>query len=244
MAFLRTSGLPYKFFFLSIFLLLSIPLLVFTERSLSTKIAFSKSDSLNELKVNYEIWENNQSIQADMIYKLFTENAEAIALISQAWQSEDTDQRHSLLNQLQQLLEKEYEAYKAAGVLQYHFVFPDNTVFLRMHKPSKFGDNLEGIREDFVTVNRTFEIIRGFSEGRTAHAIRNIYPLFDAQNNHIGAMDIAYPSELFQKKMNDMSQIHTHFLVKKPSSRPKAGLEKITFSNTRLAASTLISCYL
>jgi PAS domain S-box-containing protein len=91
-----------------------------------------------------------------------------------------------------------------------------------MHKPKKHSDDLTNIRLDFEYVNRTKETIRGFSSGRTAHAIRNVYPVFDKDSKHIGALEISYPSELFQKKLNQLSEIHTHFLVKKSIFNSKA----------------------
>ncbi len=63
--------------------------------------------------------------------------------------------------------------------MQYHFVFPDNIVFLRMHKPSKFGDDLTNIRTDFNFTNKNLEVVRGFAQGRTSHAFRNVYPIIN-----------------------------------------------------------------
>ena len=91
-----------------------------------------------------------------------------------------------------------------------------------MHKPEKFGDNLTEIRQDFKKVNRVHSVVRGFSEGRTAHAIRNVYPIYDTDKSYLASIEISFPTELFQKKLNEMSQIHTHFLVKKSIFKSKA----------------------
>lgn len=75
------------------------------------------------------------------------------------------DKNSQLLDKLrkraQKLLEGKYFYLQKRGILQYHFVFPDNRVFLRMHKTGKYGDDLTGIRTDFDYVNRNLKIIRG-----------------------------------------------------------------------------------
>ena len=41
------------------------------------------------------------------------------------------------------------------------FVNKDNISFLRVHKPSKYGDDLTNVRADFKYVNKTKKSIRG-----------------------------------------------------------------------------------
>ena len=57
--------------------------------------------------------------------------------------------------------------------------------FLRFHKRAKYGDDLTNTRLDFKHVNETKKIVRGFAQGRTAHAFRNVYPIFDANDSNI-----------------------------------------------------------
>ena len=121
----------------------------------------------------------------------------------------------TLREKAKKLLTKKYGLLKMSGILQYHFVFPDNTVFLRMHKPEKFGDDLTGIRTDFARTNKTREVVRGFAQGRTSHAFRNVYPVFDKGKNHIGAVEISFSSELLQNYFTEVNKLHTHFLVRK-----------------------------
>lgn len=205
----------YRIIYFSIFIILNIYIYLITQKHLDEKIAYSKNVNLHHVQVNYKIWSDNQVNLANVIYDLTIHNSQVIDTISKAWNTKDINERNKLRDELINLLKENYETYKNGGVLQYHFVFPDNTVFLRMHKIEKYGDNLASVRHDFEKVNHTHKIVRGFSQGRTSHAIRNIYPLFDANQSYIGSLDIAYPTELFQKKLNEISEIHTHFLVKK-----------------------------
>jgi len=84
-----------------------------------------------------------------------------------------------------------------------------------MHKPKKFGDDVSDIRKDFVYTNKTHKIKRGFYPGKTTHAFRNIYPIFDAKKNYIGAMEVSFTSDSVQQYLTSKSKIHTHFLVDK-----------------------------
>ena len=59
------------------------------------------------------------------------------------------------------------------------------------------------------------KVVRGFAQGRTAHAFRNVYPIIDKQNHHLGAVEISFSSELLQNYFTNVNKIHTHFLVRK-----------------------------
>ncbi|MEA3498264.1 MAG: hypothetical protein U9R16_04310, partial [Campylobacterota bacterium] len=111
--------------------------------------------------------------------------------------------------------EIKYKRLKMKGVLQYHFVFPNNESFFRFHKPNKYGDDLTNYRSDFKYTNKTKKGVRGFAQGRTAHAFRNVYPLFNKENIYIGAMEISFSSENLQDNFTLISKMHTHFLVNK-----------------------------
>jgi len=91
-----------------------------------------------------------------------------------------------------------------------------------MHKPSKYGDDLSAIRSDFAYTNSTKKIIRGFAQGRTAHAFRHVYPIINKKGVHLGAVEISFSSELLQNYFTQVNKIHTHFLVRKDIFKSKA----------------------
>ena len=179
------------------------------------------SENIKTLQTHYEILLHTQKISSKNLYDRTIHTKNFIEIMSKA-NSANKEERAVLRKELQNLLSYTYDLAKREGVLQYHFIFPDNRVFLRMHKPDKFGDDLTGVREDFAYVNRTKKPIRGFTQGRTAHAFRNTFPIFDKKNRHIGAMEISFSSDGFQDYLNNISHIHTHFLVKKDIFEAKA----------------------
>lgn len=167
----------------------------------------------NKLQTHYEILLYHQKQTANASYQSTFEDPKIASIIQKAYHANE-EERTLLRNQLHDLLAKKYNTLKSKGVLQYHFVFPNNTVFLRMHKPSKFGDDLTGIREDFMFVNEHKTPIHGFDQGRTAHGFRHVYPVFN-DDEYVGAVEISFSSEILQEYLTEISKIHTHFLVDK-----------------------------
>ena len=179
------------------------------------RIQIALDSNLKNLETHYKVILHNQKISADATYKSTINRKEVITILSQANQEENKQKLNILREKLKTILTEKYNILKVKGVLQYHFVLPDNTVFLRMHKPLKFGDDLTNIRADFKYVNKYKKSVHGFTQGRTAHGFRNSYPILDDDGKHLGAMEISYSSEILQEQLTNISQIHTHFLVNK-----------------------------
>lgn len=170
------------------------------------------------LQTYYEILQYNQKVIADVSYEETLEIQEFIDIFTKANSAKnkgDLNGVDEFRKQAQKILLSKYKFMKKKGILQYHFVFPDNVSFLRMHKPSKYGDNITDIRSDFNYTNSTLKTIRGFAQGRTAHAFRNVYPVFGKEKTHLGAVEVSFSSELLQDYFTNVNKLHTHFLVRK-----------------------------
>jgi len=172
----------------------------------------------NTLQIYYEVLKHNQMNIADVTYIETINNLNFMDILKKANKAkEDKDliKLENLRKESFNLLKDNYQLLRKKGILQYHFVFPDNVSFLRMHKPSKYGDNLSKIRTDFNYSNTTLNNIRGFSQGRTSHAFRNVYPIINKQNEHLGSIEVSFSSELLQNYFTKINKLHTHFLVRK-----------------------------
>ncbi len=192
-----------------------------TKQNAEDKIQMVLEENSNRLQIHYEILLQTQKITSKAMYKSTINQERLIEIITEA-NSATKEKKTLLRNELHKLLADKYEISKGKGVLQYHFVLPNNESFLRMHKPSKFGDDLSDIRYDFNYTNRTKKPIRGFTQGRTAHGFRNTFPIFGKNGKYIGAMEISFSSDSFQWYLNNISHIHTHFLVYKKIFDAKA----------------------
>ena len=94
---------------------------------------------------------------------------------------------------------------------QLHFhLGPGSTSFLRVHKPGKFGDNMDTVRYTIVDANHLLRPTRGFETGRVYSGIRSVVPVFAEQSGHaepvhVGALEAgtAFPFLL------DLVESHT-----------------------------------
>ncbi len=95
--------------------------------------------------------------------------------------------------ELHDTLVLDYENMKLKyNIRQLHFHDKNSVSFLRMHRPSKYGDSLKGIRQSVDFVNQNLKIFSGFEEGRIFNGFRNVFPLFDENNLHIGSVEVSF----------------------------------------------------
>ncbi len=67
------------------------------------------------------------------------------------------------------------------------WILPDNTVFLRVHKPYLYGDNVGDMRQDIDTVNLTHRQVSGFAVGYLGIQFRVVQPVF-YHNEYLGVV--------------------------------------------------------
>ncbi len=212
-----------KVILLILFLSVNSAVYFVTEWNVRGKIELVLSEKLETLQTHYDILLYAQKLTAASLYKTTLGSDGFIDIMSKA-QSATKEQKVELRVKLQEILLPVYSIAKMRGVLQYQFLLPNNISFLRMHKPSKFGDDLTDVRDDFRYTNKTKKPIRGFTQGRTSHGFRNVFPVFDKNNKYLGMMEVSFSSDNFQWYLNNISHIHTHFLVDKHIFDAKAWL--------------------
>ncbi|MBU2874041.1 sensor domain-containing diguanylate cyclase [Marinobacter salexigens] len=86
-----------------------------------------------------------------------------------------------------QKMTKEYQ------VRQLHFhLGPGSNSFLRVHKPEKFGDNMDNLRHLVVDVNRDGQPRQGFELGRVYAGLRGVVPVFSFSDpqKQVGALEV------------------------------------------------------
>ena len=107
-----------------------------------------------------------------------------------------------------------YKKFRLFSVRQLHFHLPNNDSFLRMHRPSKFGDNLSKARLTVKYVNENKKRINGFEEGKVFNGFRFVYPMFDG-TEHIGSVEISFSALAFVKEISRNYKIRSNFLIDK-----------------------------
>ena len=96
--------------------------------------------------------------------------------------------RESLKNHFLEVYKNKLKPVYKIKQFQYHV--PPATSFLRLHKPSKFGDDLSAFRKTVIEVNKNQKKIVGLEVGRGGPGLRVVYPVFDADKNFLGSVDI------------------------------------------------------
>ena len=187
--------------------------LLVTSQNKNTRLDLILKNHINLLKNHYKITKDYFITDAQNIQSTFLEDNYVIDILQKA-QTATNEERAVLRKELYDFLLPLYKRLQLKGINQIHIVFSNNVSFLRMHKPSKFGDDLTNIRYTFKYANEMKKSIFGFEQGRSTHAFRYTFP-FIHNKQHMGAIDISLSSESLQEKLQDINNIHSHFLVDK-----------------------------
>lgn len=103
------------------------------------------------------------------------------------------------------------------------WILPDNRVFLRVHKPEKFGDDISAIRRDIVEVNRYHKALSGFNAGKTCIQYRLIQPVF-LNGSYLGAVQFGIQSSVIydtlQKKLGTIAGMAIKNEETAPAQKP------------------------
>ena len=149
------------------------------------------SQVVTETDIAYrQIIETNRQ-KAELIYAMLIDNPEILMLCQKAADGTANDRdlvRKKLFDRLSPLY-----AILTTGdnTRQLHFHLPDNTSFLRFHRPGKFGDNLTRARPSVAAVNRDKIKVSCFEEGRIYNGFRNVFPIAYNQK-HLGSVEISW----------------------------------------------------
>lgn len=122
--------------------------------------------------------------------------------------------RSDVRQELYRYLSALYNSLEDHNVRQLHFHLPGSISFLRFHRPTKFGDSLQGIRPAIDAVNRDHRSVNGFEEGRIFNGFRHIFPLF-YQGEFIGTVELSYSFDAIKELAQKLHPARYEMLLKK-----------------------------
>ena len=203
-----------RFIIISTFLLLAATVYFVTTSDMQKRKSSILKQQVSNLKNAYKVSQNRFEIISDSLNSTLMQREEILKLLYKAKHSQNEAKLIEIRSKLYEKIKPHFDRLKKLGVIITLFSFPDNKTFLRVHKPSKFNDDLSKIRYSFTYVNSTKKIIRGFEQGKITHAFRNIFPIF-YKNEFLGSVDIAFSSDVLQEHMGVLHNTDTHFILNK-----------------------------
>jgi len=210
----KYMNIQIKIVLVIIFILLYSIFFSITNNDKNNRISSILNNHVNNLKTQQYIINNYFETDAEIIKDKITNNNEIVSILKKANNS-SKEIKNILRKKFFNLLSPLYEESRKRGVLQLHFVFTNNKTFLRMHKPLKYGDDLTNFRDSYAIVKEKKTIVKGFELGKSAHAYRYVFPIFDENYKHIASAEVSLNTQYIQKKLLTLNKIHTHFIVNK-----------------------------
>jgi len=144
-----------------------------------------KSTLSKTTKVTFSQAENNLKNVLESAFKNLSLTVHTIATdpeITQLFADGDREGLSKALVPYYKSIKEKYE------IRQFQFHLPPATSFLRLHKPSKFGDDLSGFRATVIETNKTKKPITGLEVGRGGPGLRVVYPVFN-KGVHVGSIE-------------------------------------------------------
>ena len=181
---MKNYSLKYKFLGLIIFLFIcSFSSLVYIFYDFQKEsLIHAKDDNTNPIEnFFYKTIEKNLKNYSFDISKKFLDDSDMI----EAFKQKDK-------NKLEQLAFQKYKhlTIKDPYITQMNFFLKDGTHFLRLHKLDYSGDNLINSRPMLKKALETQQAHFGFEKGFTGLSYRVTIPLFDENNEFLGAFEI------------------------------------------------------
>ncbi len=157
----------------------------------------SQTDNLN---IAYEQVLAGYELSSQIIYDNIVNQPQVLSLFAQA-NGASEEKQAEVREQLYNLLIEDYERLDDLNLRQLHFHLPDNTSFLRFHRPDLFGDDLTDVRYTIALANSDLIPVIGFEEGRIYNGFRYVFPLF-YEAVHIGSVETSVSFLAIQQNLN------------------------------------------
>lgn len=185
-----------------------------TTKSKDNQVKLILEQHIEDLENSYNVSQSHFQLFSNSIYSLIINKPQILKLVYKAKHSSGKLEQAELRTRLQYIMEPYFMDLNKAGVNIILFSFENNKVFLRVHKPNKYDDDLSQIRYSFKYVNDTKNALHGFEQGKVSHAFRNVLPLH-YKGEYLGSVDVSFSSEILQENTTSLHGIDTHFIVNK-----------------------------
>lgn len=198
---------------ISLLTIIFLLLISFENNEYNGRLEYLESQIISNFEEELEIVLYSYRQLSNVYYQNIIDNDRILEIMKDANLQND-EGKNKLRDELISLVEDDYNKAILSNFRQYHFELKDNTSFLRMHKPEKFGDDLSDIRYTVKYVNENEEYIEGFEEGRIFNGYRFQYPLF-YKDDYVGTVEVSMSFESIYNMMKNLFNTDCIFLMKK-----------------------------
>ncbi len=169
---------------------------------------------------------SSQNDLAHFVYMNLTHD-KRIMTIYEKLQTANSDKKAILRDELLQLTENKFNSIKKYKINQLQFHLKDNTSFLRLSKPSAFGDDLSKIRPTIAYTNKYHKPISGVEQGKLYSAYRYIFPITSMQTKeHLGSIGLSFTIDGFLTKIMKEYGGQSCFMINKELINEKVFLNQ------------------
>ncbi|MFW6307938.1 MAG: ATP-binding protein [Campylobacterales bacterium] len=151
---------------------------------------------------------------ADLLYEEVINSPKIISILEKL-KDADESVKSKTREELRLAIAPTYQRLKKYNIRQLHFHLPNSESFLRMHKPSKSGDTLIGIRHSVDIANNELKRVHGFEEGRVFNGFRNVYPIFSRDGVHLGSVEVSLSFVALKEEIEKITESYVDFVIKK-----------------------------
>jgi signal transduction histidine kinase len=134
-------------------------------------------------------------------------------------QTADTDEENKIRKKLYNKIKQRYEVLKSKNILNINFILPNNTVFLKMRKPSKYGNQITKRRKTVEYVHLHKKAIDSYEVGMYGTGYRFVYPILD-KGKYLGSMDITFGANAITSAIMKQYNVLSNFFIKDTNFDP------------------------
>lgn len=105
-----------------------------------------------------------------------------------------------------------YKELQKMGANILHIHLPNNESFLRVHNPSKYGDDLSIQRPSVVHVSETHKPIHVIEAGKADIGVRFVYPILK-DDEYVGSIEISFDFSGITKSIMNIYGVLSNVLI-------------------------------
>jgi two-component system, NtrC family, C4-dicarboxylate transport sensor histidine kinase DctB len=128
----------------------------------------------------------------------------------------DKIEQKKIRDQLYKNTIERFKTLQLKHIRSVNFILPDNSMFLKVKQPSKFGQQISDQRDTIHYVHKHKKPINSFEVGKYGAGFRFIYPIID-KGNYLGIIGITFGAEAITSSLMKQYYVLSNFFIDETS---------------------------